>query len=121
MGRNRFARIGAGGCADQGREPFRIVLPASDIRQRADYRPDHIPQETVGPDSEYQIVSLFARISEQTDMIRDVVFPYGPVNGTDRSLVVPSFLLEAAEVMRSEKRACGLIHGCDVEAVSAMP
>ena len=63
MCRYGFSGIGTYAAFHELPYPFRIVLSPAHFHERADHGSDHVPEKPVSPDSEDQIVPVFAWIS----------------------------------------------------------
>ena len=121
MAWNRLSGIGTGPAVNQLADPFRIPSASSHIRERTDYGPDHISEEPVSPDPEYQVVPLFIREAQQGSVRRPVCSPSGFAYRAYRSPVVSSGLFETAEIMGALKKSRAFVHCFHVKPVSAVP
>ena len=99
--------------------PFRPVPAPADFQQGPDDRPHHVPQETVRPDLEDEVIAFLRRIAEFRHMGRDIGAPGGESHIADRGLVRSSGLFEATEILPSDEVAAGLVHGGHVEDIAA--
>ena len=96
--------------------PFRFVPSASHLDQGPDYGPDHVAQESVGCDGEYQVVHPGHRRYGRN--------PAAPPGGRHlaqgRSGRAPR-LLEAAEIVPSQQQLRPAVHGLHVQRILAVP